>query len=184
MAASHSVAIEGDSINVGDGKIKVTAIRDPAQLPHRDLGVDIALECTGIFTSRDEAAAHLTAATSACIVSAPSDGADLTVVFGVDPRRAEGPHRRLQRVLHHQLPRAGGEGAQRRDRHRSRLHDDDPFLHRRPADAGYDAQGSLPRPRRLAVDDPDHDGRRQSSRAGAASLHKSLSLNGNTGSSR
>src|SRR5271169_4178315 len=57
----HVVEVEGDAINVGGGKIKVTAVKDPAQLPHRDLGVDIALECTGIFTSRDKAAAHLTA---------------------------------------------------------------------------------------------------------------------------
>jgi glyceraldehyde 3-phosphate dehydrogenase len=62
----------------------VTAIKDPAQLPHKELGVEIALECTGIFTARDKAAAHLTAGAKRVIVSAPSDGADLTVVYGVN----------------------------------------------------------------------------------------------------
>jgi glyceraldehyde 3-phosphate dehydrogenase len=80
----HDVSVDGDSINVGAGKIKVTAIKDPAQLPHKDLGVDIALECTGIFTARDKAAAHLTAGAKRVIVSAPADGADLTVVYGVN----------------------------------------------------------------------------------------------------
>ncbi len=79
------VKVEGDTIIVGGGKpIKVTAVRDPATLPHKELGVDIALECTGIFTARDKAAAHLTAGAKRVIVSAPADGADLTVVFGVN----------------------------------------------------------------------------------------------------
>src|SRR3982750_4838025 len=55
------VTVDGDTIDVGLGPIKVTAVRDPAELPHKDLGVDIALECTGLFTSRDKAAAHLKA---------------------------------------------------------------------------------------------------------------------------
>jgi glyceraldehyde 3-phosphate dehydrogenase len=80
----HEVSVEGDTINVGGGKIKVTAIKDPSQLPHKELGVDIALECTGIFTSREKAAAHLAAGAKRVIVSAPADGADLTVVFGVN----------------------------------------------------------------------------------------------------
>ena len=79
-----TVTVEGDTINVGRGPIKVTAVKDPATLPHRDLGVDIAMECTGIFTARDKAAAHLTAGAKRVIVSAPADGADFTVVFGVN----------------------------------------------------------------------------------------------------
>jgi glyceraldehyde 3-phosphate dehydrogenase len=66
------------------GKIKVTAIKNPAELPHKDLGVDIALECTGIFTARDKAAPTSTAGAKRVIVSAPADGADLTVVYGVN----------------------------------------------------------------------------------------------------
>jgi glyceraldehyde 3-phosphate dehydrogenase len=88
----HAVTVEGDTINVGAGKIKVTAIKDPAQLPHKELGIDIALECTGIFTSRDKAAAHLTAGAKRVIVSAPADGADLTVVFGVNHHKLTKEH--------------------------------------------------------------------------------------------
>ncbi len=78
------VTVDGDSLDVGLGKIKVTAIRDPGQLPHKDLGVDIALECTGLFTTRDKAAAHLAAGARKVLVSAPCDNADKTIVFGVN----------------------------------------------------------------------------------------------------
>jgi len=79
-----TVKVAGDTIDVGFGPIKVTAIRNPAELPHKELGVDIALECTGIFVTRDKAAAHLEAGAKRVIVSAPCDNADLTVVFGVN----------------------------------------------------------------------------------------------------
>jgi glyceraldehyde 3-phosphate dehydrogenase len=76
--------VAGDSLDVGFGPIKVTAIRDPAQLPHKALGVDIALECTGIFTTKERASAHLAAGARKVLVSAPCDGADKTIVFGVN----------------------------------------------------------------------------------------------------
>ena len=79
-----TVTVDGDTISLGNGKIKVTAVRDPNTLPWKDLGVDIALECTGIFTARDKAAAHLAAGAKRVLVSAPADNADATIVFGVN----------------------------------------------------------------------------------------------------
>ena len=140
----------GDNwMDVGRGKIRVTAERDPAKLPWNELGVDVALECTGIFTKREAAAKHLEAGAKRVIISAPADGADLTVVMGVNhdelKRRAPG---HLERLVHDQLPRPGRLCAAPGDRHRARLYDDDPFLYRRPEPAGHAAQRSAPGARR------------------------------------
>src|SRR6202040_820128 len=78
------VTVKGDTINCGNGAIKVTAVKDPAQLPWKELGIDVALECTGIFASKEKAALHLTAGAKRVLISAPADGVDLTVVYGVN----------------------------------------------------------------------------------------------------
>jgi len=86
------IKIGKDSIDCGAGPIKVTAIRDPRELPHRELAVDIALECTGFFTSKDKASAHLKAGAKRVLISAAADHADLTVVFGVNHAKLTKDH--------------------------------------------------------------------------------------------
>ena len=78
------VSAEGDEMIVNGKRIKVTAERDPAKLPHGDLGVDIALECTGFFTDREGGQKHLDAGAKRVLISAPAKGADITVVYGVN----------------------------------------------------------------------------------------------------
>jgi glyceraldehyde 3-phosphate dehydrogenase len=86
------VKVVGDSIDCGTGPIKVTAIKDPTQLPWKELAIDVTLECTGIFTSKEKAAAHLKAGAKRVLVSAPADGADLTVVYGVNHDKLSKDH--------------------------------------------------------------------------------------------
>ncbi len=89
-----TVRVEGDSFDVGLGyPIKVLAVKDPAKLPWKDLGIDIVMECTGIFTDRDKAAVHLEAGAKRVLVSAPSKGADLTVVYGVNDNKLKPEHK-------------------------------------------------------------------------------------------
>ena len=87
------VKVDGDTIDIGRGPIKVTAVRDPAELPHSALGVDIVLECSGVFTSKAKASAHLKAGAKRVLVSAPADEADLTVVYGVNHDKLLPEHR-------------------------------------------------------------------------------------------
>lgn len=78
------VKVDGDTIVVGGQSSRVTAFRNPAELPHKALGVDIVMECTGLFTTRDKASAHLAAGARRVLVSAPCDDADKTIVFKVN----------------------------------------------------------------------------------------------------
>lgn len=86
------VTVDGDSIDIGRGKIKVTKERDPNALPWKDLGIDIALECTGIFSAKAKASMHLTAGAKRVLVSAPSDGSDATIVYGVNHKTLTKDH--------------------------------------------------------------------------------------------
>ena len=87
-----TVEVDGDHLVVDGQRIRVTAIKNPAELPHGELGVEIALECTGIFTSKDKAKAHLDAGAKRVLVSAPADNADLTVVYGVNHDKLTADH--------------------------------------------------------------------------------------------
>ena len=87
-----TVTVEGDSISLGNGKIKVTAVRDPSTLPWKDLGIDIAMECTGIFSATAMASANLTAGAKRVGVSAPWEGADATIVYGVNHDKLSKDH--------------------------------------------------------------------------------------------
>lgn len=80
----EDVSVDGDTIRFGSGSVKATAIRDPKDLPWKELGVDIAMECTGIFTAKEKASAHLDAGAKKVLISQPGAGADKTIVYGVN----------------------------------------------------------------------------------------------------
>lgn len=86
------IVIDRDSMDVGTGLIKVSAERDPANLPWKDLGVDVALECTGLFTDRESASKHLDAGANKVLISAPAKEVDMTVVYGVNHDQLEAHH--------------------------------------------------------------------------------------------
>ncbi len=91
-----SAVATGDNwMDIGRGRIEVLAERDPAKLPWRRLEVDVALECTGLFTKREAAAKHLEAGAKRCIVSAPADGVDYTLVMGVNSDGVQPQHKVL-----------------------------------------------------------------------------------------
>ena len=86
------VSADGDAMIVNGKRIRVTAERDPANLPHSELGVDIALECTGFFADRESASKHLAAGAKRVLISAPAKGVDLTVVYGVNHDKLTAEH--------------------------------------------------------------------------------------------
>jgi len=86
------VAADGNDLVINGQRIRVTAERDPGKLPHKELGVDIALECTGFFTDADKARAHIEAGAKRVLISAPGKGVDLTVVYGVNHQKLGRDH--------------------------------------------------------------------------------------------
>ncbi len=88
----QDVSSDEGSLDFGTGAVKVTAERDPSKLPWKELDVDVALECTGIFASKEKASAHLEAGAKRVLVSAPASGADLTVVYGINHDKLSPDH--------------------------------------------------------------------------------------------
>ncbi|MGQ0559450.1 MAG: type I glyceraldehyde-3-phosphate dehydrogenase [Sphingosinicella sp.] len=86
------VRADGNDLIIDGRRVKVTAEKDPAKLPHKDNGIDIALECTGFFTDRDKAGSHLTAGARRVLISAPAKGVDLTIVYGVNHQKLTADH--------------------------------------------------------------------------------------------
>jgi len=87
-----TVAVDGDHLVIDGRRVRVTAERDPAKLPHRELGVDLALECTGLFTDAAKARGHIEAGAKKVLISAPGKGVDLTVVYGVNHDKLTAEH--------------------------------------------------------------------------------------------
>ncbi len=92
---NRDVIINGSDLDVGTGPIKVTAERNPENLPWKKLDVDVVLECTGIFTSKEKAKQHITAGAKKVLISAPASGVDLTVVYGVNHKKISSEHQIL-----------------------------------------------------------------------------------------
>ena len=92
---NKEVIINGSDLNVGTGPIKVTSERNPENLPWKELDVDVVLECTGIFTSKEKAQQHITAGAKKVLISAPASGVDLTVVYGVNHKKISSEHQIL-----------------------------------------------------------------------------------------
>ena len=92
---NRDVIINGNDLDVGTGPIKVTAERNPENLPWKELDVDVVLECTGIFTSKEKAQQHITAGAKKVLISAPASGVDLTVVYGVNHKKISSEHQIL-----------------------------------------------------------------------------------------
>ena len=118
----QDVVAASDGIKIDNEEFKVLSVKDPAQLPWKDLGVDVVFESTGIFATRDGAAKHLAAGAKKVVITAPAKGPDITVVLGVNDDKydaSDAPHH-LQRVVHDELPGADGEGHSRALRHPQR----------------------------------------------------------------
>ena len=171
------VSSDAESIVVNGKKIKAMAIKDPATLPWKELGVDVVIESTGIFTARGGAgkagyASHLDAGARKVVLQRPGQGRarpDLRAGRQRRPAQA-GDEVHQQRKLHDELPGPGRQDPPGQVRHRQGPDDDDPRLHERPARVGLAAQGSLSRPGRRVEHHSHEHRRRQGGRTGHSVL--------------
>ena len=162
----QAIEARDGGIAVGKDFFKVVSQRDPAQLPWKELGVDVVFEGTGLFTKKEDAAKHIAGGRQARDHHRAGHRPGRQLRDGRQPRdlRSGEARRDLERVVHDQLSRPVRQGAARELRHHQGLDDDHPLLHQRPAAPRPPAQGHPPRPRRRAVADPDDDRRRQGRR--------------------
>ena len=156
-----------DALIIDGREVKVLKEKDPAALPWGDLGVDIVLESTGLFTDADKARAHINAGARKVIISAPAKGEDITIVLGVNEDKYDPDAHTIisnascttnclapaAKVVHDLLD------------DRARPDEHDPQLHERPADPRRRPQGPAPGPRRRPEHHPDDDRRREGARA-------------------
>ncbi len=148
-------ASEGE-ITVNGISFKVFAERDPAALKWGDLGADVVIESTGLFTDALKAKAHVDNGAKKVIISAPASNEDVTIVMGVnDGDYDAAKHTIISNVLHHELSGPAGQGIPRRLRHRTRTDDDGPRLYCRPEPAGRATPRSVTGPRRRHQHYPD-----------------------------
>ena len=164
------VSLGDGVINAGGEQMRVLSERDPAALPWGDLGVDVVLESTGFFTTREGAQKHLDAGATKVIISAPATDPDFTVVLGVNDAGYD-------KAQHHIVSNAScttnciaplAKVIDDLAGIESRLHDDDPRVHERPEHPRHAAQGPAARAGGRDQPDPDLDRRREGDRARAA----------------
>ena len=157
---SKHVKVEGSHVMANGHAFEALSERDPAQLPWSRLGVQLVVEASGHFTSREKAAAHLNAGAKKVVLSAPGEGVDATFCIGVnerdfDPEEARGC---FECIVHDQLPGSDRKSPARKFRHRAWADDHGACLYERSEIARRAAQRSAPSPRGGDVDDTDFDG--------------------------
>ena len=165
----HAKNVVGELLGV-KRTVKVLAERNPADLPWGELGVDVVIESTGIFTDATKAKAHIDAGAKKVVISAPASNEDITIVMGVNDDKYDAEK-------HNIISNAScttnclapvRQGPARQLRSQAGLHEHHSQLHERPGHPGLPAQGSAPSSRRCDVDDPDLHRCRQGDRAGHA----------------
>jgi len=143
-----AVSVEGNTLVVNGKAIRLTAVKNPAELKWDEVGADVVIESTGLFLTKETAEAHLKAGAKKVILSAPSKDDTPMFVYGVNDKTYAGQAIMLQRVVHDELPGAGRQGAQRHLGHQARSDDHRARSHRHAEDRGRpEQQGLARRPR-------------------------------------